>query len=448
MFLTLNNYTCHILRKTTLIMSKKEDFRILREKAGLAVADLADLTGKTLKTVYRWENGESKPHDSILNLLENIVSKNRTKRKNQHSEFKFIDLFAGIGGMRKGFESIGGECVFTSEWNKFSRQTYLANFGCEHYVAGDITNIDERDIPKHDVLLAGFPCQPFSLAGVSKKNSLGKPHGFNCDIQGTLFFDVARILDHHRPAAFLLENVKNLVSHDKGNTFKTIRKTLDELGYKYDFRVIDAKHFLPQHRERIFIAGFREDPDFSFKNINLPDLASAPLLKSILHTQNGTEKAEPPFTVGEDSLIGDKYTLSEHLWSYLQAYAEKHRKKGNGFGFGLTDADGIARTLSARYHKDGSEILIRQEGKRPRRLTPRECSRLMGFDDFGKSDFIIPVSDTQAYRQFGNAVAVPVVKAVAQHMKPFILDIVKAKTEESEEVRIKEHQPQVAAVYG
>jgi len=240
--------------------------------------------------------------------------------------------------------------------------------------------------------------------------------------QGTLFFDVQRIIAHHRPRAFLLENVKNLVSHDKGRTFATIRNVLEnELGYFIDFKIIDAKAWLPQHRERIFIAGFREDCGFGFEDFNMPDVSKGPKLKNILHPEDGKERPDHHYTEGNIGRVSSKYTITDHLWDYLQRYAAKHQARGNGFGFGLVGPDDVARTLSARYYKDGSEILVRQEGKNPRRLTPRECARLMGFEETGKQDFIIPVSDTQAYRQFGNSVCVPAVKAVAEHMKPFIL---------------------------
>jgi DNA (cytosine-5)-methyltransferase 1 len=305
----------------------------------------------------------------------------------------FIDLFAGIGGMRLGFESIGAECVFTSEWDEYAQTTYRANFpGSE--IAGDITDVDENAVPDHDILLAGFPCQPFSLAGVSKKNSLGRAHGFADATQGTLFFDVVRIIAAKRPRAFFLENVRNLVSHDKGKTFRVIRETLEDLGYFLHHRIIDARHFVPQHRERIFIAGFAEPVAFDWG----PLPAHKPTLRDILDT-------EP---------VPGKYTLSDKLWSYLQAYAEKHKAKGNGFGCSVFGPNDVARTLSARYHKDGSEILIGQgEGRNPRRLTPRECARLMGYPD----SFQIPVSDTRAYKQFGNSVAVPVIKHAAEQVR-------------------------------
>ena len=341
------------------------------------------------------------------------------------SAFHFIDLFSGIGGLRVGFDDIGGKCLFSSEWNSHAAQTYLANFhdGPDHVMAGDITKVLPGDIPDHDVLLAGFPCQPFSIAGVSKKNALGLEHGFRCESQGTLFFEVARILEYHRPKAFLLENVKNLLNHDKGNTFRVIRDTLEkDLGYQVSWTVINAKGFVPQHRERIFIAGFRDENNFSFDDMILPDAQNGPRLKTILHPEDGSECPDDHFTVGQKGRVSDKYTLTDHLWAYLQAYAKKHREKGNGFGFGLFGPDAIARTLSARYYKDGSEILIHQEGKNPRRLTPRECSRLMGFDKPGEARFRIPVSDTQAYKQFGNAVVVPVAHAVATHMASWIVD--------------------------
>ncbi len=331
--------------------------------------------------------------------------------------FRFIDLFAGIGGMRRGFEAVGGLCAFTSEWNKFARQTYAANYECNgHEVAGDITQIPASEVPRHDVLLAGFPCQPFSIAGVSKKNALGKEHGFRCEVQGTLFFDIARILHHHRPVAFLLENVKNLVSHDKGRTFSVIRRTLeDDLGYDVSYRVIDAKGFVPQHRERLFIAGFAENRGFDLTTVDARDPSNGPRLGTILHPEDGSEPSDSTYT-GERGRVEEKYTLGDHLWRYLQEYAEKHRKLGNGFGFGLVGPEDVARTLSARYYKDGSEVLVRQPGKNPRKLTPRECSRLMGFDKPGESEFRIPVSDTQAYRQFGNSVVVPLVTAIARRM--------------------------------
>jgi len=304
--------------------------------------------------------------------------------------FTFIDLFAGIGGLRQAFDSAGGKCVFSSEWNKFSQITYEANFG--EIPDGDITGIDENAIPDHDILIGGFPCQPFSIAGVSSKNHLGRPHGFKDATQGTLFFDICRIIKAKQPEAFLLENVKNLKSHDKGKTFKVIVDALEkELGYDIHYKVIDASPVVPQHRERIFIVGFKTPTAFEF-----PELKDKrPKLADILEKK-----------------VDKKYTLLDGTWNALQRHLAKHRAKGNGFGYNLADRNGIAKTLSARYYKDGAEILIPQKGKNPRRLTPRECARLMGF----KESFKIPVSDNQAYRQFGNAVVVPVVKEVAKAM--------------------------------
>ena len=394
------------------------DVASLRELAGFSVEDLAGQAGVTPRTVRRWENGETRPQLAVIKLLKDRIDQKRSQRV---ASFSFIDLFAGIGGLRRGFESIGGECVFTSEWDKYAQMTYKANFDCDHEVAGDITKVALDDIPSHDVLLAGFPCQPFSIAGVSKKNSLKRPHGFRCEVQGTLFFYVAKILQAHRPRAFLLENVKNLVNHDKGRTFEVIKTTLEkDLGYKISARVIDAKSLVPQHRERIFIAGYRDDNDFTLEDLELPDPMQGPKLGQILHPQDGSEEPEKHYTVGSRAKVSDKYVLSDHLWGYLQAYAAKHKAAGNGFGFGLCGGNDVARTLSARYYKDGSEILIRRGRYNPRRLTPRECARLMGYDGPGESNFKIPVSDTQAYKQFGNSVVVPVVEAVARHMAPWI----------------------------
>ena len=336
-------------------------------------------------------------------------------------QFSFVDIFAGIGGMRRGFESAGGVCAFTCEWDKYSQMTYRANYG-EEDIAGDIRELDLVAVPDHDVLLAGFPCQPFSIAGVSKKNALNAPHGFACEAQGTLFFNLATLIAAHKPKAFLLENVKNLVNHDRGRTFGTILSVLEgELGYHVSWRVIDAKTWLPQHRERIFIVGMRDRKDFDLGCLEMPEPKVKPVLRDILHPEDGSESAEPPYTDGCLAKVSERYTLSEHLWNYLNAYAEKHRARGNGFGYGLVGPGDVARTLSARYYKDGSEILVDQAGSRPRRLTPRECARLMGFDEAGGSRFKILVSDTQAYRQFGNSVAVPVVKSIAQYMRRWLV---------------------------
>lgn len=326
---------------------------------------------------------------SIMQTLSNQIQ-NENK---EEASFSFIDLFAGIGGMRLAFESCGGDCVYSNEWNKYSQQTYFANFG--EQPDGDITKVDARIIPNHDILVAGFPCQPFSIAGVSKKLSMGRETGFEDKTQGTLFFDVCRIIKAKRPKAFMLENVKNLKSHDKGNTFKIIMESLDELDYEVFYAILDGQNFVPQHRERILIVGFdrkRFGKTIDFK-FDISPVEPKPVIRDILE-KNPNEK----------------YTLSDKLWIYLQNYAAKHKAAGNGFGYGLADPNGVSRTLSARYHKDGSEILIAQEGKNPRRLTPRECARLQGFPDSYK----IVVSDTQAYQQFGNSVVVPLMSAVAK----------------------------------
>lgn len=414
------------------------------------------------ESLNRWMNGKGavKPltvaEESLLRaLLPSPPS------HHPHYRFRFIDLFAGIGGIRSGFEAIGGQCVFTSEWNKNAVRTYKANWyndRATHTFNQDIREVtlsgDPRvseaeayahiaeHIPEHDVLLAGFPCQPFSLAGVSKKNALGRAHGFECEAQGTLFFDVARIIKARRPAIFVLENVKNLKSHDKGKTFSVIMNTLDELGYdvadadasgKDDPKIIDGKHFLPQHRERIVLVGFRRDLHLS-EGFTLRDIDQFYPVQ------------RPAFGELLEPSVDSKYVLSHKLWDYLYRYAKKHAAKGNGFGFGLVDptrSDSVARTLSARYHKDGSEILIDRgwdkdlgeadfsnpdnQARRPRRLTPRECARLMGFEKVGEKPFRIPVSDTQAYRQFGNSVVVPVFAAVAKLLEPRILQAVARK---------------------
>lgn len=392
------------------------EFEILRHRAGLTVPEVAEITGKHQRTIRRYEK------DAMLEPPQLVLEKlfDRINARNQQDEepisphdFTFVDLFAGIGGLRTPFDELNGKCLFTSEWDRFARETYGANYSdsSDHVSVGDIRPFSDspQGIPAHNLLLAGFPCQPFSLAGVSKKNALGRPHGFLCDTQGTLFYDVAKIIKHHKPTAFLLENVKNLKSHDGKRTFATIMNVLEnELGYKVTHRVISSHHWVPQKRERIFIVGFRDhDIDFNMDALQLPNCVG-PKLKTIL----------------EDS-VPEKYTLTPNMWKYLQAYKAKHAKAGNGFGCSVFGPDDVARTLSARYYKDGSEILIRQEGDRPRRLTPRECARLMGFEKKGDNQpFQIPVSDTQAYRQFGNSVVVPVVKAVAEYMQPYLLEAI------------------------
>ena len=392
-------------------MSRPTEFAILREKAGMSIDEAAHLIGKSTRTVHRYEsNGEHGTLASplVIDAMNRAVSARRNEGLESDGTFRFVDLFAGIGGMRIPFDEIGGRCVFTSEWDRFARQTYAANFpeGDDHELAGDIRPYawEPVRVPAHDLLLAGFPCQPFSIAGVSKKNALGKPHGFLCDTQGTLFHDLAKIIRHHRPPVFLLENVKHLRRHDGGRTFGTIMHVLgDELGYDVHTTVICSSPWVPQKRQRIFIVGFENPTRFSFDNLDIPQ-GRAPVLGDILESE-----------------VDAKYTLTEHLWNYLQDYRERHRKAGNGFGYSTFGPEDVTRTMSARYYKDGAEILIRQEGNRPRRLTPRECSRLMGFDRPGGSSFKIPVSDTQAYRQFGNAVVVPLVRALAGLLQPYLL---------------------------
>jgi DNA (cytosine-5)-methyltransferase 1 len=428
-------------------MQTPTDLELLSNVASIySQQAIADRINHPREVVNRWLKERTKqPNQDWLTYLERVSLENMLpKPLEKEHEFTFIDLFAGIGGIRYGFEQAGGKCVFTSEYDKYAVKTYRANYHSDHDIYGDIKQITQSpgmtkkqtynhiqaNIPDHDVLLAGFPCQPFSIAGVSKKNSLGRAHGFECDTQGTLFFDVARIIDAKKPLAIMLENVKNLKSHDRGKTFKVIMNTLDELGYdvidqKYDHltsdpKVINGKNFVPQNRERIVIVAFRRELD----------ITSGLTLKDI---KNHFPKTEPK--VGDilepEKSVDDKYILTPNLWKYLQGYAEKHKKAGNGFGFGkVTPDDRSTRTLSARYYKDGSEVLIdRGPRKRPRRLTPHECSRLMGFDKKGESNFVIPVSDTQAYKQFGNSVVVPVFASVAKLMKPYILKAkVKAKS--------------------
>ncbi len=349
--------------------------------------------------------------DCMREALISYVSSARKKTgQNRKGTFTFIDLFAGIGGMRIAFERAGGTCVYSSEWNKYSQQTYLANFA--EQPEGDITQVNAEDIPDHDILVAGFPCQPFSIAGVSKKNSLGRATGFEDKTQGTLFFDVCRILQAKRPEAFMLENVKNLCSHDRGRTFQVICESLEELNYEVFYKVLDGQDFVPQHRERILIVGFDRqrygrEYEFDFK---ITPVLPKPCMKDIL-----------------ESNVDSKYTLSDKLWVYLQNYAAKHKAAGNGFGYGIAPLDGVSRTISARYYKDGSEILIAQEGKNPRRLTPRECARLQGFPD----SFKIPVSDTQAYRQFGNSVVVPLMAEVAELIVKELARLEKAAEEKA-----------------
>lgn len=387
--------------------SQKTEFTRLHEQAGMTFEEAVAFLAVSERTAQRYQSGEREPTRLGLRMLKQAAAKRCAPIEAGRPAFRFIDLFAGIGGLRMGFETIGGRCVFTSEWDLHSQKTYAMNFPDNHPIAGDIREFSKEPgtIPEHDVLLAGFPCQPFSIAGVSKKNSLGRPHGFLCDTQGTLFFDTAQIIAHHKPAAFLLENVKNLEGHDGGRTFATIMNVLkNELGYHVQHRVISSESWVPQKRQRVFIVGFREPNDFDFKSLKLPLPENGPKLGSILL---------PP------DQVDPKYTLTPKLWQYLQDYKKKHNAAGNGFGFSLFGPNDVTRTLSARYYKDGSEVLIDQPGQRPRRLTPQECARLMGFERPGRP-FRIPVSDTQAYRQFGNAVVVPVVEFVAAAMRPYI----------------------------
>lgn len=362
-------------------MSKQLHFRI-DDRIYNTLTEYATVSGKSIQ-------------DCMTEALASLFNETYRESTQVTSKFTFIDLFAGIGGMRLAFEKQGGQCVFSCEWDKYCQKTYFDNFGVIPH--GDIRQVYEKDIPNHDILIAGFPCQPFSIAGVSKKNSLGRATGFLDKTQGTLFFDVVRIINEKRPRAFLLENVKNLKSHDKGRTWQVIMETLDELDYAVSTQVLDGQDYVPQHRERVFIVGFDKrrfgkNVNFSF-DLNKPE--TKPIFKSILVPS-----------------VDPKYTLTDKLWQYLQDYAAKHQAKGNGFGFGLTSLEGVSRTLSARYYKDGSEILIPQEGRNPRRLTPRECAKLQGYPD----SFKITVSDTQAYKQFGNSVVVPLVSAIAEKM--------------------------------
>lgn len=407
------------IRKKCLILRMPDS--IIREKSGTeyfpGVMRMKQVHLRIDDELYNELNTYSTMTDQTMQdcVREAVAYYVTDMRRKQQSvkdrRFTFIDLFAGIGGMRIAFERAGGHCVYSNEWNKYSQQTYFANFG--EQPEGDITQVSASSIPDHDILVAGFPCQPFSIAGVSKKKSLGRATGFEDKTQGTLFFDVCRILKEKRPKAFMLENVKNLCSHDKGRTFKVILESLDELNYSVFYAVLDGQNYVPQHRERIVIVGFdRErygsEVDFEF---NLTPKDPKPVMRDILEKK-----------------VDDKYTLSDKLWTYLQNYAAKHKAAGNGFGYGIAPLNGVSRTISARYYKDGSEILIAQRGKNPRRLTPRECARLQGFPD----DFKIPVSDTQAYKQFGNSVVVPLMENVA---KLIVKEIAELETSEQKELK-------------
>lgn len=378
-------------------MNTIEELVSFRNLYGLTHDDIANKLDISKAQVKKIEEGSVDIPEWYSLAMAGLRSKFNEDRKEHIKDakgnFTFIDLFAGIGGIRIAFEKAGGTCLFSSEYDPYPAKIYEDNFG--EKPAGDITKIDEKDIPAHDVLVGGFPCQPFSIAGVSKKGSLGRKHGFEDETQGTLFFDVARIIKYHKPKMFLLENVKNLKSHDKGNTFKVILKTLQNLGYDVQEKIIDGALLVPQHRERIYIVGTLDHSQpFQFPAIK----AKNTTLEDILEPEG---KVDP------------KYTLSNKLWAGLQRHADKHKAKGNGFGFGLKKRNEVARTLSARYYKDGSEILIDQgPRKNPRRLTPQECARLMGFP----KKFKITVSDTRAYKCFGNSVVVPVVERLAKQM--------------------------------
>ena len=379
-------------------MSRAEDILAVREKLGIRRKEFSDalcFTKEQEKMLKEWETGKSDVSDEIYDKIMNFPTEPLFKnRPIEECRFKKIDLFAGIGGIRQPFQKHGGYNVYSSEWDKFAQTTYRINYG--EVPDGDITLVDEKDIPDHDILLAGFPCQPFSQAGLHK--------GFE-DTRGTLFFDIARILKEKRPKAFMLENVKQLRGHDKGNTIKVILSVLNELNYYVpDPQILNGYHFgLPQNRERIIIVGFNKDylPE-NFKEFEYP-----------------VGQIDEKVCVGDvlEESVGERFTISDKLWEGHQARKKKHKKKGNGFGFALFNEDSkYTSTISARYYKDGSEALIEQSGKNPRMLTPRECARLQGFPD----DFIIPVSNAQSYKQFGNSVCIPVIDAVAVAMLDYL----------------------------
>ena len=362
-----------------------------RDSLGISLKDLSDALGYDIggeNKIRSWEKGEIIPEEDYRKIINFAVDRPYAK-KNVNPEFSFIDLFAGIGGIRIPFQELGGECVFTSEWDKYAQKTYKVNFGDE--INGDITQIPSSDIPDFDILLGGFPCQPFSQAGLHK--------GFE-DTRGTLFFEVERIIRDKRPKAFLLENVKQLIGHDKGNTFKVILQHLDALDYTVDYKVLAAKDFgVPQIRQRVYIVGFDR------KHFDIDSEYRFPFPEPLnIETRVGNIL---------EKNVSDKYTISDKLWSGHQNRKKKNKQDGKGFGYSLFDESSpYTSTISARYYKDGSEALIYQEGKNPRKLTPRECARLQGFPE----DFIIPVSDCRAYKQFGNSVAIPVIREISKKM--------------------------------
>lgn len=375
-------------------MSIAEDIKEKRQSLGLSQKEFSDALGLGKfgdRTLRRWENGESSPSPLVYKAIMSFAADTPYANEAHEAKFTFIDLFAGIGGIRIPFQELGGKCVFTSEWDKFAQKTYHVNFG--DMPNGDITKIDNDEIPSFDILLGGFPCQPFSQAGLRK--------GFS-DTRGTLFFEIERIIRGKRPKVFLLENVKQLRGHDKGRTLKVILAHLDALDYQVTYNVLRAADFgVPQNRERIYIVGFDR------KYYEIDDKYKFPFPEP---THQKTRLGD----ILEDN-VDEKYTISQKLYEgHIRRKAE-HQKKGNGFGFSLFNADSeYTNTISARYYKDGSEILIDQgTGIPPRKLTPRECARLQGFPE----NFIIPVSDTQAYKQFGNSVAVPVIRAIAKRVR-------------------------------
>ena len=375
-------------------MGIAEDIKEKRLGLGLSQKDFSDALGLGKfgdRTLRRWENGESSPSPLVYRAIMSFAADTPYAKEVHVAEFTFIDLFAGIGGIRIPFQELGGKCVFASEWDKFAQKTYHVNFG--DMPNGDITKITNDEIPDFDILLGGFPCQPFSQAGLKK--------GFS-DTRGTLFFEIERIIKDKRPKAFLLENVKQLRGHDKGRTLKIILEHLDALDYQVTYDVLRAADFgIPQNRERIYIVGFDR------RYYGLDDKYIFPFPKP---THQKTRLGD----ILEDN-VDEKYTISQKLYEgHIRRKAE-HQKKGNGFGSSLFNADSeYTNTISARYYKDGSEILIDQGPDiPPRKLTPRECARLQGFPE----SFIIPVSDTQAYKQFGNSVAVPVIRAIAKRVR-------------------------------
>ena len=364
-----------------------------RNQLGISIKELSDALGlgeNGENLIRTWEKGESSPDSEMISRISSFGENALYREIPDNPEFRFIDLFAGIGGIRIPFQELGGQCVFSSEWDKFSQKTYFANFG--EIPAGDITKIDAADIPDFDILLGGFPCQPFSQAGLHK--------GFE-DTRGTLFFEIERILNEKRPKAFLLENVKQLKGHDRGRTFRVIMQHLDDLNYRAEARILKAADFgVPQIRERIYIVGFDRN------HYDIPDDYRFPFPEATgIKTRVGDSI---------EKKVDDKYTICDRLWEGHKRRKIENRQKGKGFGFSLFNEESpYTSTISARYYKDGSEILIEQEGKNPRKLTPRECARLQGFPE----EFVIPVSDAQAYKQFGNSVAVPVVRAIADRIR-------------------------------